>query len=475
MKTIFNSEYFPTPAPVIEEMLLGLDLNEKVVLEPSAGSGHIVEVCQERGVNQVLAFEELEDLRAILGSKCKVIGEDFLQCRPEQVSHVDFIIMNPPFSSADKHILHAWEVAPEGCQIVALCNYQTLQHAYTRSRRELEWIINDYGAPIQNLGPVFKDAERTTGVDIGLVKITKPVVSDQSKFEGFYLDADEEFGGQEGLMPYNEVRDIVMRYVGALKAFDQFKESADVLNAYLKPVGMGGQIGIEIRHNKTTLEKEEFAKEVQKRSWKWIIDKMNITKFVTSGVLNDINKFVEQQTKIPFTMKNIYHMMDMIIQTRSQTMDRAIIEVFDRITMHHHENRYQVEGWKTNSHYLVGKKFIFDWVVQPGYNGQMSQVYNSRGDKMEDLHKALCYLTGKPLGETLHGFFHRQKPKEEWEKQHRPEYERRDFATWYDWGFFQIKGFKKGTLHVKFKDDKVWALFNQRVAKIKGYPLPENL
>lgn len=39
--------------------------------------------------------------------------------------------------------------------------------------------------------------------------------------------------------------------------------------------------------------------------------------------------------------------------------------------------------------------------------------------------------------------------------------------------FFEIKGYKKGTVHVKFKDDKIWALFNRRVAEIKGYPLPE--
>ncbi|WP_167596597.1 DUF4942 domain-containing protein [Leeuwenhoekiella sp. ZYFB001] len=515
MKTIFNSEFFPTPAPVIEEMLFGLDLTGKVILEPSAGSGHIVEVCQERGAKQVLAFEELEDLRAILGSKCKVIGEDFLQCRPEQISHVDFIIMNPPFSNADKHILKAYEVAPEGCQIIALCNWETINNSFSRNRRQLEVLIKENGSSI-NLGPVFTEAERTTGIDIGLIKLIKPVISDQTKFEGFYLDADEEFGGQDGLLPYNEVRDIVMRYIGSLKEFDEFVERANRLDAYIKPVGMGGQIGISLTHRKSTLDKEEFSKELQKKSWEWIIGKLKIKKFVTSQVMNDINKFVEQQTHIPFTQKNIYQMMDMIVQTRGQTMNKAIIEAFDAITSYYHENRYNLPGFKTNKHYLVGEKFIFPYMIKESFHGQPESNWSS-DNKMDDINKVLCYLTGRNWDEMLSyhqrisvsncyvsvegktitdailarlnyrepgrynhpvsfttnealEFIEKFYPDKQYNLFKRPQW-----GQWCDWDFFEFKCHKKGTVHFKFKDRDVWALFNQRVAEIKGFPLPEKL
>ncbi|MEZ7496455.1 DUF4942 domain-containing protein [Leeuwenhoekiella aequorea] len=462
MKTIFNSEFFPTPEAVIEDMLFGVDIQDKVFLEPSAGSGHIVEVLNERGAKQVLAFEELEDLRAILSSKCKVIGEDFLQCKPEQISHVHYIIMNPPFSNADRHILKAYEVAPEGCQIIALCNWETINTAYTRKRVQLEKLIENYGSAT-NLGPVFSEAERTTGIDIGLIKLIKPVISDQTKFEGFYLDADEEFGGQEGLLPHNEVREIVMRYVGALKAFDEFKESAEYLNRHIKPVGMGDQIGIAINYKKTTMDKEEFSKELQKKSWEWIIGKLKIKRFVTSKVMEDINKFVEQQTHIPFTQKNIYQMMDMIVQTRGQTMDKAIIEAFDKITGYHHDNRYSLPGWKTNKHYLVGEKFIFPYMVKVGWHGEVSSDWQA-DNKMDDINKVLCYLTGKSW-DNMSTYYNRLNQKDE----------KPTWGQWNDWDFFEFKCYKKGTVHFKFKERDVWALFNQRVAKIKGYPLPEKL
>ena len=45
--------------------------------------------------------------------------------------------------------------------------------------------------------------------------------------------------------------------------------------------------------------------------------------------------------------------------------------------------------------------------------------------------------------------------------------------TWYEWGFFEIKFFKKGTMHVKFKDLNDWYLLNKAYGELKGFSLPE--
>jgi hypothetical protein len=47
------------------------------------------------------------------------------------------------------------------------------------------------------------------------------------------------------------------------------------------------------------------------------------------------------------------------------------------------------------------------------------------------------------------------------------------WGEWFDWGFFECRGYKKGTMHFKFKDQDLWAKFNQHVSRIKGYPLFE--
>lgn len=63
--------------------------------------------------------------------------------------------MNPPFSNAAKHILHAWEIAPEGCEIISLCNWETIKNSYSSERRQLEEIIDNYGDDSVNLGKCF--------------------------------------------------------------------------------------------------------------------------------------------------------------------------------------------------------------------------------------------------------------------------------------------------------------------------------
>lgn len=126
MSRIFNNkDLYPTPKAVIEQMLSGVDLFGKTVLEPSAGLGDIVDFCIGSGAT-VLAVENEVNLRTILQSKCKVIGDDTMKITSDQISHIDYIIMNPPFSADERHIIHLYEIAPEGCTIIALCNWETI-------------------------------------------------------------------------------------------------------------------------------------------------------------------------------------------------------------------------------------------------------------------------------------------------------------------------------------------------------------
>ena len=176
-----------------------------------------------------------------------------------------------------------------------------------------------------------------------------------------------------------------------------------------------------------------------------------------------------------------------------------------------------VEGWKTNEAHCIGKKFILPSEVRMGYNGKIEANGYDNYDRLTDLQKAMCYLTGKKYEyESLYSFFSRKTVRKEFnptekdikEQEERiraylrnsledwseakikrralevihkkqmegvevPEY--KEFGKWYDFGFFMIKGFKKGTLHCKFKDDKEWEMLNRAVNEIKGYPLPEKI
>jgi hypothetical protein len=104
----------------------------------------------------------------------------------------------------------------------------------------------------------------------------------------------------------------------------------------------------------------------------------------------------------------------------------------------------------------------------------------SNADKLKDLVKVLCSIEGENYEELPSIENHVSNLKLQ------PN-------VWYDWdfirvygdgenqkiesrpGFFEFKGFKKGTMHLKFKNRDTWARLNQRYAKIKGQVLPEKI
>ncbi len=468
---IFDKDFYPTPDNIIYQMLQMEVTEGKVVLEPSAGKGNIVDYLKEvGGVKEVIACEKNDDLKKILVTKCRVIESDFLQLSSDKISHVNMIVMNPPFSADEKHILHAFDIAPPGCRIIALCNLETVKNSeYYRSRRQLKSLINEYGHYV-NLGDCYSTAERTTEIDIALIKLDKPNENRDTEFEGFFTEEDPEEEQQIGLMKYNFIKDLVQRYIGAVRIYDEQLDAAVRMNE-LTSSFFKSEMSMNMTQDDKPKSRLEFKKDLQKAAWKFIFDKMNMEKYSTKGLKEDINKFVETQTHIPFTMQNIYKMLGMVIGTQESRMDKAILEVFNKLTQHYHENRYNVEGWKTNDHYLVNQKFILGYCIEISYSGKgnMSLKWNSNNnyELIDDLSKALCYITGENFDNigTLWNFFHSKNE----DGKDRLLY----FNTWYDWGFFQFKGFKKGTIHARFKDERVWALFNQRVAKLKGYPLFE--
>ena len=161
-----NPDFYPTPNEVISQMLLGEDIMGKVVLEPSAGSGNIVKYLKRNGARDVIACEKDPHCRMLLNGLCNIIAEDFLTVTPEQVSHVNYIVMNPPFSRGAEHILHAWEIAPPGCTVIALCNTSSVdKDSYYSRNQQLCEVIKLNGsielAPVLGLSDVIVDIVET--------------------------------------------------------------------------------------------------------------------------------------------------------------------------------------------------------------------------------------------------------------------------------------------------------------------------
>ena len=473
---MFNADFYPTPPEVAALMLDPLDLRGKTILEPSAGSGNLIGECLNRGAAEVMWCEAEPKLRFILTSIRNAIPAfstaNFLQVHHADVSHIDLIVMNPPFSADEAHILHAWEVAPAGCEIVALCNWNTISgwrapvtavKSGPRLQQQLSHLIDAYGSK-EDLGECFTTAERPTRVAVGMVRLTKPgIKASGDEFDGFFLGPDDIEAQGQGLIPYRRSRDIVNRYVEACRIYDQQVEAGVRLRSVLDGF-FGGELGLQVTMEGAPVTRNRFRKDLQKAAWQHVFAEFLPAQMATSQLAKDINAFVEQQSKIPFTERNIYRMLQIVAGTQDQRVDRAVEEAIDSLTKHTKENRWGVEGWVTNSGYMLNRRFIRAYMAERSWNnrGVNLKTYGSQSDEIRDLIKALCFITGRPFGEVAQP----EKPSNNdvfWP------------GEWYTWGFFRFKAHLKGTVHFEFLDEEVWAAVNARYARIKGQVLPEQL
>lgn len=545
---MFDSEFYPTPKAVIEYMFSTIDVSGCAVLEPHAGKGDIVDHAKLCGAH-VLACELNEDLAKIAASKAhEFIGNDFFELKAEDISHVQFIIMNPPFSNADKHIQHAYNIAPDGCVILSLLNWETVNKSnYSRSRIKLLSLIEEYGLK-ENLGDVFSSAERKTGIDIGFIQLFKPKGKEDEFADYLFSDEEEPEFHESGLIQYSYIRDIVGRYIKGCQMFENVMLISNEINDTIKPLGGGFSLSfsaIEEREDRCSIDYKTYKKKLQKSAWRAIFREMKMEKYLTRSTLADVNKFVEQQANKPFSMKNISAMISVIVGTHGSRMNKVIEETFDWLTERHSDNRHSVEGWKTNSMYMVNKKFIAPYMgVGRHYNGGHPEVsWSSTGHQIDDLVKAICFITGKNynnyksireffeadveinenykntiilaaketgLSENTCRFWHsnfkhyksnsdkdrlHRHLKMQWTTAYNEEevnkmcefydnhnipssyFEKetttyKEWGKWYEWTFFKIKVFKKGTFHCQFLDEKVWEMFNKAAVKAKGWQLP---
>jgi hypothetical protein len=150
---MFSADFYPTPARIARLMLAKISKEAQNFLEPSAGKGDLAEVLRgsdsdrlygrTRNGCRVDCIESDPELAQILiGKGFPVVGYDWLTY--PGVSFYDAIVMNPPFSAGDDHLLRAWEFLHDG-EIVCLLNQETIDNPYTEKRQRLVKLIMEHG------------------------------------------------------------------------------------------------------------------------------------------------------------------------------------------------------------------------------------------------------------------------------------------------------------------------------------------
>lgn len=474
---MFDSEFYPTPPEVIVQMLRHADIKrENYILEPSAGKGDILDYISNLSrydKPKLYAIEQHPELRMILNEKdYKVIGDDFLEYNSDM--HFDYIIMNPPFSNGDEHLLKAWEILHTGT-IICLLNSETVRNPHTKRRKLLSSIIANNGE-VYELGRAFDTSERKTNVEVSMV-VLKKVSEDRFKFNMEYdkekkITLDEETLNNQ--MATNDViSNLVTFYELSKETVTEFLKSFQKIKFYTDPLivkhyNEERDILIDtLKCDNPNLAYNYFIEELKRRAWNKVLDQPSVNKFVTSKVRQDLSNFIRQKGEMDFTRRNIQNVITELILNKQNIFYECVVDTFERMCSFDEKNQIHIEGWKTNSAYKVNKKVIMPHYIS--YSNWSSfhswSVDYRRGFSVDDIDKAMCLIDGNDFGsiysirEALESQFKIIK------------------IDGYDIGinnkceseYFHLKFFKKGTLHLMFKDDKIWEQFNIMAAQGKKW------
>lgn len=468
---MFNDDFYPTPIAVTMKMLEKVSQHAKYFLEPSAGKGDIAEFIADRDRmrgyrrRDVDCIESEPDLISILQAKdLPVVGFDWLEY--DGTCYYDAIIMNPPFSNGAAHLLKAWNFLNSG-EIVCLLNAETINNPYTAERKLLLDIITQHGH-VQMLGDCFSTAQRKTGVEVAMVYLKKEAADDtldlwcKNPGEERQHDTAEEASSELAIIDrlgnmeqyYNKANEHMM------KAFKEIRRAG----VYMQANGVAFDIK-DILHLAEKNVKDataEFVRAHKKSAWEAVFERMDYQKFLDKIQRKEFLADASRNNTIPFTKDNIKGTLENVFLNRKKLFEKSVVNVFDALCRYDAKNRNHVEGWKTNSNFKVNKKLIFPYgcSFDSKYGHSFSMSYGHRVDIYNDLDRCLAVLDGKDfltvgtIGHALDNKFRILGHNIG-----------RGFDNTTESQYFNIKFFKKGTVHLEFKDAKLWEEFNITAAK----------
>lgn len=431
-----NSDFFPTPSALVGRMLNRVNWKGlKTILEPSAGKGDIVECILAygdssvkydgryylRGIHPDIDCIEIDaNLRYILmGKKFRVVHDDFLTYKTQK--RYDLIIMNPPFSNGDEHLLKALEMQEQsGGQIVCLLNAETIRNTYTNRRKVLMQKLDKYGAQIEYIKDGFKRAERKTDTTIALIYIDIPRSDSHSEiFERMEKAARqrmEEHSESYEVAPNDKVEALIRSYeietaatieffkeynglIGKIARSDEHKNDSDKETVgFTLTVGGHSYLGND---GIGTEETNEYLKIIRRKYWYKLLSLPQITSKLTSQMKKDFFNRLDEMSNYEFSRFNAEWLALSINAALWEGIDDEIIKLFKKFTEEHAyypectNNIHYYNGWKTNKAHKVNYKVIipsYGAFARYSFNGVLD-VYECY-DLLSDLEKTLNYLDG---------------------------------------------------------------------------------
>lgn len=536
-----QKSFYPTPSPLASELVSGIEWGKiQNVLEPSAGNGNLIHAVLEKAylytnslsvdcveidpsLRAILTFEFGAENKCNLHDRCRELEklyrggrtgndgltpdqrEEFgiiraklsrLEAGEVRIVHdnfltfssrkrYDLIIMNPPFSEGDKHLVKAISlVEPYGGEIRCLLNAETIRNPYTNLRKVLNQKLADLGATITYKSEVFANAERATLVDVALVKISIPTPDYASDPDSLFnrmkkarRETMESVEDPTELVETDKFKQAVtmfqfevdagLRLIREYRAMQPYiMSSLDKSSKYDKPLL---QLLAHGQHSSDEIpDPNKFIRGVRLKYWKGLLDNKAFTGKLTSNLQDKYRGMLEDLVEYDFTEYNIRTLYTQMNSEMVAAVEGTIVKLFDDMSVRFsyypetQKNIYLYNGWKTNKAHRVN----FPKVIMPvyglfsDYSWDKPFVLNKATEILSDIEKVFNYLDGNMTApcnlhtalETAHSSGQTKNIRCK---------------------FFTVTFYKKGTMHLVFHDRNLIDRFNIYCSQKKNWLPPD--
>ena len=488
-----NNEFYPTPRELVQKMVEDVRwARVKTILEPSAGRGDILDALAEVEFESkrydlkeklfqlynidIDCIEINEYLQHILkGKGYRVVHDDFLTF--QTFKKYDLIIMNPPFSCGDKHLAKALQMQKDGGSIICLLNAETIKNPYSNLRKELVQVLEKYNADIEYIQNSFSGAERKTDVEIAIVKVAIPEKKQESDIYNRIYDRMDKAAEYEerntetgtNVMIGDYIKAIISQFnvevASGIELIRQFWAlQPHILEDFKNDNSNASMLKLCINGERSgSLSINNYVKKVRLKYWNALFSNKKFTGNFTSNLIDEYHKLINGLQEYDFSEHNIRVLMNDMSRKMNKSIEDTIMEMFDRLSAQyswHKEsanNVHYYNGWASNKAHKVNKKVILPcYNVFNRWSGGLDTYHAT--DTLKDIEKIFDFFDGNmtshvDMREVINAA--QDKPKN------------------IECKYFTVTFYKKGTVHITFKNLDLLEKFNIYAAKNRRWLPPD--
>ena len=472
---MFNKDFYPTPENLVFKMLQKVNKKRGLsILEPSAGKGNIVDKMlqflslKNSSIDCIEKDSELQNF--LKGKGYRLVFDDFLQYQTRK--KYDLIVMNPPFSNGEKHLLKAIELMEYGGQIVCLLNAETLRNICNVYRQDLKNKLEEFNAEIEFIENAFLEAERKTTVEVALITINIPSSLPESDIFKNLQAAKEESKLKDEEYQYKDlthsdfVKGIVERFNFEVDLGVKLINEYEKLSSFLKRGFADTTYKIfefTVNNERTDLI-NNFIRSIRYKYWETLFQSDKFRNLFTTELRKIYEAKLNDLKNYDFNEFNILQIQKDMESHILNSVENTILALFDKLSYQHYYNEefskniHYYNGWKTNKAYKINKKVIIPLNATDWYDKSFRYT-RATFETLSDIEKVLNYINNKEiesidLDETLKNTLEKGQNKN------------------IECKYFFLTFYKKGTCHITFKDDDLLLKFNIFGSQRKGWLPP---